>query len=99
MKQYRPYFLYCTVFFALLLALYLIMVLSVAIPNRAIARQMLESAVYISNEDPYIFSEDGKYQNITDNLADQMWLNIGWHMGTGNPYVFNYSFPSFSNFD
>ena len=87
MKQYRPYFLYCTVFFALLLALYLIMVLSVAIPNRAIARQMLESAVYISNEDPYIFSEDGKYQNITDNLADQMWLNIGWHMGTGNPFI------------
>ena len=87
MKRCRPCLLYITVFFLLLLALYLLMVLFVTVPNPAIAGHMLESAVYISNEDPYVFPEDGKYQNITDNLADQMWLNIGWHMGRGNPFV------------
>jgi hypothetical protein len=87
MKRSQPYGLYIAVFSVLLLGLYLLTVLCVTVPNRAITRHMLESAVYISNEDPYVFPEDGKYQNITDNLADQMWLNIGWHMGSGNPFI------------
>jgi hypothetical protein len=87
MKRSQPYGLYIAVFSVLLLGLYLLSVLCVTVPNRAITRHMLESAVYISNEDPYVFPEDGKYQNITDNLADQMWLNIGWHMGSGNPFI------------
>lgn len=87
MKRYRPYILYGAVFFGLLLVLYLLLVFSAAIPNSAILKQMVKSAVYISNEKPYVFSEDGRFQNITDNLADQMWLNIGWHMGTGSPFL------------
>lgn len=87
MKRYRPYILYGAVFSGLLLLLYLLLVFSAAIPNSAILKQMVKSAVYISNEKPYVFSEDGQFQNITDNLADQMWLNIGWHMGSGSPFL------------
>lgn len=87
MKRYGPYILYGAVFSGLLLLLYLLLVFSAAIPNSAILKQMVKSAVYISNEKPYVFSEDGQFQNITDNLADQMWLNIGWHMGSGSPFL------------
>ena len=87
MKQNSRRILYITVFFVLLLFLYLLLVLFATIPNAAILNQMWESASYISNENPYVFSDDGRFRNITDNLADQMWLNIGWHMGTGNPFL------------
>ena len=87
MKRQVRYLIYMGGFTALLLLLYLLLVLFATIPNSAITRQMLDSAVYISNEKPYVFSEDGQHQNITDNLADQMWLNIGWHMGGGNPFI------------
>ena len=87
MKINRRYMVYIAVFSALLLLLYLLLVFTAAIPNSAIKKQMRNSAVYISNEDAYVFSADGQQQNITDNLADQMWLNIGWHMGNGNPFV------------
>lgn len=87
MKRQVRYFIYIGVFMALLLLLYLLLVLFATVPNSAITRQMLDSAVYISNEKPYVFSEDGQHQNITDNLADQMWLNIGWHLGSGDPFI------------
>jgi len=87
MKRQVRYLIYTGVFAALLLLLYLLLVLFATVPNSAITRKMLDSAVYISNEKPYVFSEDGQHQNITDNLADQMWLNIGWHMGIGDPFV------------
>ena len=87
MKINRRYMVYIAVFSALLLLLYLLLVFTAAIPNSAMKKQMRNSAVYISNEDAYVFSADGQQQNITDNLADQMWLNIGWHMGNGNPFV------------
>ena len=69
------------------LLLYLFLVFTAAIPNSAILKKMHKSAYYYSNENPYVFSEDGRHQNVTDNLADQMWLNIGWHMGTGNAFI------------
>lgn len=87
MKVKRRHTVYIAVFGVLLLLLYLLLVFSAAIPNSAIIKNMLDSSEYIANEKPYVFSEDGKHQNITDNLADQMWLNIGWHMGSGNPFV------------
>lgn len=87
MKLNARHIAYTGLFAALLLVLYLLLVFSAAIPNSAIIKNMLDSAEYIANEEPYVFSDDGKHQNITDNLADQMWLNIGWHMGSGNPFV------------
>lgn len=87
MKIKRRHMVYIAVFGVLLLLLYLLLVFTAAIPNSAILKKMHKSAYYYSNENSYVFSEDGRHQNITDNLADQMWLNIGWHMGTGNPFV------------
>lgn len=87
MKINKRHSVYIAVFGALLLLLYLLLVFTAAIPNSAIKKQMRNSAVYISNAEAYVFSADGQHQNITDNLADQMWLNIGWHMGGGNPFV------------
>ena len=87
MKIKKRYIAYIAVFGVLLLLLYLLLAFTAAIPNSAILKKMHKSAYYYSNENSYVFSEDGRHQNITDNLADQMWLNIGWHMGTGNPFV------------
>lgn len=87
MKRYGRYLIYIAVFSVLLLALYLLLVFSAAIPNFAVTDHMWESASYFANEKSYVFSEDGRFRNITDNLADQTWLNIGWHMGTGNPFA------------
>ena len=87
MKIKRRHVVYIAVFAALLLLLYLLLVCTAAIPNSAILKRMHQSAYSLSNEDSYRLPEDQQYQNITDNLADQMWLNIGWHMGNGNPFV------------
>ena len=86
MKRYRQYILYLAVFAALASALYLLMVFSAAIPNTAIKKNMHSSAKLYMDSDRYAFSEDGFLKNVTDNHADQMWLNIGWNMGSGEPF-------------
>ena len=86
MKRYRQYILYLAVFAALASALYLLMVFSAAIPNSAIRKNMQNSAKRYMDTDRYAFSEDGFLKNVTDNHADQMWLNIGWNMGSGDPF-------------
>lgn len=86
MKRYRPYIIYFAVFAALLLLLYLLLVLCATVPNSAIKEQMWRSAESYANADRYGFSENGIFQNVADNNADQMWLNIGWHMAGDNPF-------------
>jgi hypothetical protein len=86
MKRYRQYIFYLAVFAALASALYLLMVFSAAIPNTAIKKNMHSSAKLYMDSDRYAFSEDGFLKNVTDNHADQMWLNIGWNMGSGEPF-------------
>ena len=87
MKIKRRHMIYIAVFAALLLLLYLLLVFCAAIPNSAILKRMHQSAYALSNEEPYVFTPDQQHQNITDNLADQMWLNIGWHMGSGKAFL------------
>ena len=87
MKQGRHIIEYTVVFTGLLFALYLMMALFATLPNAAIQNNMRSSAKYFINADSYAFSEDGLFRNITDNYADQIWTNIGWHMGYGNPFV------------
>ena len=87
MKQGRHIIGYTVVFTGLLFALYLMMALFATLPNAAIQNNMRSSAKYFINADSYAFSEDGLFRNITDNYADQIWTNIGWHMGYGNPFV------------
>jgi len=87
MKQYRHYIMYIAVFAGLILSLYLLLVLSATVPNAAIRSNMLRSAQSYANEKRYEFTDDGLFQNVTDNHADQMWLNIAWNMDGGNPFV------------
>jgi len=87
MKQGRHVIGYTVVFTGLLFVLYLMMVLFATLPNAAIKNNMRSSAKYFINEEPFAFSEDRFYQNIADNYADQIWTNIGWYMGYGNPFV------------
>lgn len=87
MKRYRHPILYFAVFAALILSLYLLMVLSATVPNDAIWDNMFRSVQNYIQTDRYQFAEDGKFQNVADNHADQMWLNIAWNMGGDDPYV------------
>ena len=86
MKRYRPFLVFTAIFAALLLALYLMLVLFATIPNASVRTQALESARYFVNEESFAFTEDMQHQNITDNYADQIWTNISWYMGCGNPF-------------
>ena len=83
----RRNMMHIAVFAAVTLLLYLLMVLAATVPNAAIQKNMRRSAQVYENADRYAFSEDGRFQNVADNHADQMWLNIGWNMGFGNPFV------------
>ena len=87
MKIKRRHIAYIAVFAALLLLLYLLLVLTAVIPNSTIKKNMRKSATYFATADHYAFSEDGLFRNITDNHADRMWVNIGWNMGHGNPFL------------
>lgn len=86
-KRYSRHIVYAAVFVSLLLSLYLLLVLSATVPNSAIRGNMRQSAAFHANAKHYDISEDGVFQNISDNHADQMWLNIGWNMGNGNPFL------------
>lgn len=79
--------LYILVFALVLFSLYLIMVLFATIPNRAIQRNMTSSARYELTADRYEIPENGSFRQVEDHYADQIWLNIAWQMGTGNPFV------------
>ena len=87
MKIKKRHIVYIAVFAALLLLLYLLLVFTAAIPNSIIKKNMRKSATYFATADHYAFSEDGLFRNITDNHADRMWVNIGWNMGHGSPFL------------
>ena len=87
MKKGRKMVVYAAVFSALILMLYLLLVIAAVIPNAALRNNMSMSAKYFVNADRYETSEDGLFRNIADNYADQIWYNIGWNMGFGNPLV------------
>lgn len=87
MKRYGQYIIYIAVFGALTLSLYLLMVLSATVPNDAIWANMFRSAQTYIHTDRYQFTEDGRFQNVADNHADQMWLNVAWNMDGDSPFV------------
>lgn len=87
MKRSRLFIVYIAVFAAVLLSLYLLLALCATVPGPAIRNNMRISAKYFVNSAPYTSTEDGKFQNIADNYADQIWNNIAWHLGSGDPFL------------
>lgn len=85
--KYGKAVIHVCVFAALLLCLYLLTVLLAAIPNQAIKKNMTASAMYELTVDRYEIPENGSFQMVADNYADQIWLNIAWQMGNGNSFV------------
>ena len=75
------------VFVILLLFLWGLLVLSVLIPNDAISDNMGRSAVSYKERDAFAFTSGDKYNSISDNYADSIWLNIAWNMGKKNPLI------------
>ena len=72
-------------FAAVMALLYGFLVLCAMIPNAALKKNMASSARYYFTQGLYVKQSDGQYRNMTDNRADQLLVNISWHMGEGNP--------------
>lgn len=72
-------------FAAVMVLLYGILVLSALIPNAALKKNMGRTARHYFTQGLYVKQSDGQYRNMTDNRADQLLVNISWHMGKGNP--------------
>ena len=86
MKKIRQGLICLAVFAAVMTVLYLLLVLSAVIPNEAVADHMRETARHFFVAERYAFSDSGRLRDVTDNYADQIWMNISWHMGEGNPF-------------
>ena len=87
MKKFRHGLICLAAFTAVMTVLYLLLVLSAAIPNQAISEHMRETSRHYFTAERCTFSDSGRYCDVTDNHADQIWMNISWHMGEGNPFV------------
>lgn len=74
-------------FFAVTAFFYGLMVLSGLFPNELLAANMKTSGYRFLEAPAYTFQDHGRYQAVTDNRADQLLVNISWHLGTGNPLV------------
>ena len=74
------------IFIGLLAILWLFMILSASIPNSFLKKNMVKSALTITQADTFAYCEGNKLSGIADNYADSIWLNVAWYMGKGNPY-------------
>lgn len=79
--------LHIGVFVGTLLFLWLLLFLSVLIPNDKIKDNMIESAYYYSDRQPYQFQEDGKFNGVEDNYADAILLGVLWNMDSDDALV------------
>ena len=79
--------LHIGVFVGTLLFLWLLLFLSALIPNEKIKDNMIESAYYYSDRQPYQFPEDGKFNGIEDNYADAILLGVLWNMDSDDAFV------------
>ena len=73
------------VFAATLAVLYLLLMLAAILPNDALRDHMEQSALSYRDAEPYAFRSGGRLNDVGDNYADAIWLNVSWHMGKGNP--------------
>ena len=72
------------VFAAVLLVLWAALTAAAAIPNELIYDNMLESALYYKDKEP--FPNESKMRLVPDNYADAILLNVSWNMGSGDPF-------------
>lgn len=83
----KSFFLHVIVFITSITALSGLMIASACIPNTAIKDNMLDSAVFYSDKEPFAFDESGCYNSISDNYADSILLNILWNIKSSSPVI------------
>ena len=82
----KRFLTYIGAFFGTLLILWLLLFLSALIPNESIKENMIDSAYYYSDKQPYQFPKDGKFNGIEDNYADSILLGVLWNMDSDNAF-------------
>lgn len=87
MKRQRQIALHFVAFIALLTIFWMLLMFSSCIPNTAIQKNMLESALQYKEQEPFSFGNGSKWNAISDNYADAILLNVSWNMGKGSPFI------------
>lgn len=82
----KKIFAYIGVFLGTLAFLWLLLFLSVLIPNESIKDNMIDSAYYYSDRQPYQFPKDGKFNGVEDNYADAILLGVLWNMDSDDAF-------------
>lgn len=83
MKKITAILRRAAVFAVALAVLWAALLAAAAIPNKDIYDNMLSSAMYFKDKEPYIYKSVVRL--IQDNYADTILLNIAWNMGVGDP--------------
>lgn len=82
----KKVFAYIGLFIGTLAVLWFLLFLSVLIPNDKIKDNMIDSAYYYSDKQPYQFPQDGNFNGIEDNYADAILLGVLWNMDSDNAF-------------
>lgn len=75
------------VFAVVLFLLWLLLFLSVLIPNDMIRDNMEQSALSYKERTAFEFADGKKLNSVADHYADSIWLNVSWNMGEDSPLV------------
>lgn len=84
MKKFTAVLRRAGVFAATVLALWAALTAAAAIPNERIYDNMLSSALYFKDKEP--FPQNSQMRLVQDNYADAILLNVVWNMGSGEPF-------------
>ena len=84
MRILKSALMHIGLFFAVMAALFSLLVLAAAIPSEAIRENMEESALTFKSAEPFAFNGE-RLCAVADNYADAILLNITWCMGGESP--------------
>ena len=87
MRRQKQIALHFAVFIVLLTVFWILLMLSACIPNRAIQKNMLQSALSYKEKEAFSFENGSKWNAISDNYADAILLNISWNMSKCSPLM------------
>lgn len=79
--------LHLGVFSGLLAVFWIIMLVACSVPSSMLQENFEASVDLYKQSSPYLFSDSGKWNAITDNYADSILLGVSWHMGDGDPLL------------
>ena len=84
MKQLRMLLIYVGIGCVALAILWLMLMGSALIPNRAIQSNMEQSALEYAAREPFEITNGKHWNSVADHYADTILLNVAWNMGSDN---------------